>query len=969
MEKIIGFIFQVLSPVGAFAALFYVVYQDTRNILLSTLAGLGGLVIAYILQVVVKIIRYGEDDFIKSRARAFQEDIARRTSKYFRHYQTYLKNSFHNMDLGGIGRQNDYNIELEAAFVELTISTQAPNNVQTTPIPKEFLESSHTIWHFFNQPTLRRLVILGYPGSGKTTLLKHTAMALIGKKWWQVIKTGALLPVFIELRRHAAYILENPSCSLADFIAQSNTSDGVKPPPDWFKQYLQKGRCVVMLDGLDEVKTSDERKKIIEWFDRIVAHPDNSKNRYIITARPGGYKYNTSKQINVTLEVQAFSQAQQKQFIEKWYLADEINRDIVKPDDENKTKRERNKRVQDKAKEIAQKLLREIQASEDLGDLAQNPLLITMMTIVYRQRGVLSKERATLYADVCQIFLGRRWQAREIELSLRADQAQLVLQPLAYHMMQHGKLELTEAEILPIIEIALKTVTTVHEANRAFLEYFELSTGVLVEREKGVFKFAHKTFQEFLAAVHIKENRLEATLIGHLRRDPEGDWWPETARLYAAQSDASTLIEALIEKPLSIRLLALAIDCGQIVKQITDVNVRNALSGLMDEVIQKHDHKAWKTVAGALLHRRLKETIFLRDGIRLVQQPITWSDYQFFVDETSTGSQAMLHHFNNTHLGYGTANTPITGLTPWQAKAFCDWLTRREADWSYRLPTLQEDSRQVLKISAREPLSQIGIWLKVTSYYFMLIKLVRNHAFDRDIALDLDLARALGHGLSLDHTLARTRTRMLDHARARALNLTRARARALDLARDLDLALDHALDHALNEDLALTLDLDPARARDLAFDLALELDLARDLARTLVRARSLNNVILKVFLNGYEKVDKSTISLIVLVHELNHVLLLNLKFYQLHQRGQEITPQQQLQNFIADLRKLNLSPSLPKMVKSEYQEAYDIWVKHLTAMRGILNGLEEVEKAWASGAGTPEQLVLVKQRKGTTPPT
>jgi hypothetical protein len=47
----------------------------------------------------------------------------------------------------------------------------------------------------------------------------------------------------------------------------------------------------------------------------------------------------------------------------------------------------------------------------------------------------------------------------------------------------------------------------------------------------------HLTFQEYMASVHIKEERLLTELISRVNQT----WWHETARLYSAQSDASPI--------------------------------------------------------------------------------------------------------------------------------------------------------------------------------------------------------------------------------------------------------------------------------------------------------------------------------------------------------------------------------------------------------------------------------------------
>jgi hypothetical protein len=79
-----------------------------------------------------------------------------------------------------------------------------------------------------------------------------------------------------------------------------------------------------------------------------------------------------------------------------------------------------------------------------------------------------------------------------------------------------------------------------------------------VEKEVGVYEFAHLSFQEYLAAVQIKESNQENLLIGNINKS----WWAETIRLYAAQSNASNLIRKVLGMPSpSVEVMALAYDC------------------------------------------------------------------------------------------------------------------------------------------------------------------------------------------------------------------------------------------------------------------------------------------------------------------------------------------------------------------------------------------------------------------------
>src|SRR5271157_4925959 len=93
-----------------------------------------------------------------------------------------------------------------------------------------------------------------------------------------------------------------------------------------------------------------------------------------------------------------------------------------------------------------------------LAELAINPLLLTMIANVHRYRSSLPGRRVELYMEICEVFLGKRQQARRIDLELTPAQSKRVLQPLAFYMMQTERREIVLADAARIIEEPLAQV-------------------------------------------------------------------------------------------------------------------------------------------------------------------------------------------------------------------------------------------------------------------------------------------------------------------------------------------------------------------------------------------------------------------------------------------------------------------------------------------------------------------------------
>ena len=172
-------------------------------------------------------------------------------SRYRKRYLQHLQHRHRSFDVKGLSTQGVYALEIEQVYVELTIDPTRGDIASSNPVSKPN-GGRHDIWTFLTSPQMRRqdFAVLGAPGSGKTTLLKHIALGLAthGSNFRSLKR----LPVLLFIRDHAATVGSNGEQTLADVAEEAAIKMGIPAPPGWFGRELARGRCLVMLDGLDE---------------------------------------------------------------------------------------------------------------------------------------------------------------------------------------------------------------------------------------------------------------------------------------------------------------------------------------------------------------------------------------------------------------------------------------------------------------------------------------------------------------------------------------------------------------------------------------------------------------------------------------------------------------------------------------------------------------------------------------------
>jgi hypothetical protein len=411
---------------------------------------------------------------------------------------------------------------------------------------------NQSIWELLKQvkrdPIYRQMLIWAKGGYGKTTLLKHLTYVYCQKNY-QCDRAPKLIPFLIILATKTNWqtLSDENAPDLPDFLTRIHLpslpkSKNLKVPTNWILGLLEKGKALVMFDGFDEVPL-DHRLAVSQWINRQMREFPESV--IIVTSRPDACLEHYDRPLpSALLEVRNFSEQQQEKFIRQWYSFQE-----VKAVGGRKTPD-----VEHRIEERSQSLIQQLQARQELADLAGNPLLLNMMCRFHQEHGEgqqLPRRRVELYQDICEVQTARRPKGRGISLCLRASERLEVLQILALTMMlraksgdDRGHKQITENDLLDVIMQPIAERDR-EASSREFLRQMVEVSELLVEtQEKGIYEFSHLSFQEFLAASEITRLKQESILYDKFTIPA----WKATILLYGELVNPSNLIRIALQQ-------------------------------------------------------------------------------------------------------------------------------------------------------------------------------------------------------------------------------------------------------------------------------------------------------------------------------------------------------------------------------------------------------------------------------------
>jgi hypothetical protein len=350
---------------------------------------------------------------------------------------------------------------------------------------------------------LDRTVLLGDPGGGKTTTSNVLMCHFASDETRRV-------PFLVTLREYAAK--DPPERSVVGHIEHNLATFYQCPAPAGLVGLLLlTGRAGVIFDGLDELLDTSRRIDVTDRVERFCA--EYPQVPALVTSRAVGYdQARLDGRQFTSYRLGGFGDEQVADYVQKWFAQD--------PD----------------ARAGEAEAFRA--ESESIRDLCANPLLLSLMCILYRGEGSLPSNRAEVY-EQCASLLFRKWDARRhIHQELRAGRlVDAALRHLAWWLFTSSETPaVTERQLVTetmtfLHDRGFESVDDARDAAREFVEFCRgrmwvfSDVGTTSAGEK-LYAFTHRTFLEYFAAAQLAYDsdtpeRLARTLAPRIAN---GEW-------------------------------------------------------------------------------------------------------------------------------------------------------------------------------------------------------------------------------------------------------------------------------------------------------------------------------------------------------------------------------------------------------------------------------------------------------------
>ncbi|MDX3662358.1 NACHT domain-containing protein [Streptomyces sp. ID05-26A] len=317
----------------------------------------------------------------------------------------------------------------------------------------------------------RRFVVVGNPGAGKSTFIRR------------LLHRAALVPLLVQLKQHQKLA--------GDFVTiiagELRTLTQRVEDPRHVADLLAAGEAMVVFDGLDEVGDIQARRAAVAAIEAFAARFPLA--RIVVTCRQESYP--VAKLDATTFPVHwlpDFEPDQVAQYARTWF-------GLVH------------------APARVEAFLRD---SEHLADLRSNPLMLSLLCMLYQSEGYIPENTADVYRECSELMLVRWDAVSQVPSVIRSVKlAKFLVQELAQHFFfaLNGQGDEDEKTLERLVVAHLREreeecAQSYHQQAREFLDYCAERAWVLTQVDTSLdgerrFGFTHRTFMEYYTACYV----------------------------------------------------------------------------------------------------------------------------------------------------------------------------------------------------------------------------------------------------------------------------------------------------------------------------------------------------------------------------------------------------------------------------------------------------------------------------------
>ncbi len=322
-----------------------------------------------------------------------------------------------------------------------------------------------------DEVTDRRLVVVGNPGAGKSTFIRR------------LLHRAVPVPLLVQLKQH-----QKLTDDFATIIARE-----LRPltqrvvPRQHVADLLDAGEALVVFDGLDEVGDIVARRSAVAAIEAFAARFPLA--RIVVTCRQESYP--VAKLDETTFPVywlHDFDLSQVEHYVRTWFA-------LVG------------------ASGRVEAFLRD---SEHLTDLRSNPLMLSLLCMLYQSEGYIPENTADVYRECAELMLVRWDAVSQVPSVIRSVKlAKFLVQELAQHFFftlggqgDESEKTLERLVVAHLREREEEGARSYHQQAREFLDYCAERAWVLTQVDTSWdgerrFGFTHRTFMEYYTACYV----------------------------------------------------------------------------------------------------------------------------------------------------------------------------------------------------------------------------------------------------------------------------------------------------------------------------------------------------------------------------------------------------------------------------------------------------------------------------------